>query len=200
MKIAYTPHRLGNPSSLTVKKYEKSLEAIEIYIENLIVSHANLLNQVDINEAEYALTHGLINDFDVSHGNDIEITSNIKMYLVSYVEGLIKSSYQMGVSSGDNKGTAWALNETKKLESKRNQKKRSRPNCETEKIRSDIYYLIEQDFNAFGKSIKDYKHSRYVDKYKKYLEGKGTYPAITDQTITRHIRIIKEIILQENDK
>lgn len=200
MKIEYIPHRFGKPSKSAIKKYEKSLEAIEIYIENLVTSHADLLNQVDVDKAEHALEYGLIQNFDVSHGNDIDVATHIRMYSRLYIEDLIKRAYQMGVCSGDTKGAGWALNEARKLESNKNSAKRSKPNISTEKIRRDIEHLISQDFKDLGEEIKYFKLERYVNKYKDFLATKDTHPTITDQTIKKHIKKIREEILQKSDK
>ena len=107
MVFNYKPQSFTKANKGSIKKYEASLKNLEQYIHNLITSYDYLQQQVEIDNTEFAQEFGLVTDFDICSGSEIDVTQHSKLFLKSYIDEVIKRAYLMGVCSGDTKGTAW---------------------------------------------------------------------------------------------
>ena len=195
MGFNYKPQSFTKANKGSIKKYEASLKNLEQYIHNLITSHDYLQQQVEIDKNEFAQKFGLVTDFDICSGVEIDVAQHCDLFLKSYIDKVIKRAYLMGICSGDTKGTTFALREVKKQTSLKNKERRSKPNCVTEALRNDLRYLIAKDYKEHKEDVIDFQPARYIRMYKLYVEEKSAkgekITFVGDGTLRKHISKIR---------
>jgi hypothetical protein len=194
MKIKYKPNNINELPKPTVARYERAIENAEIYINNLVNSYSYLLDKANVNKNELLLEHGLINERDLIHGENIDIASFVKWYLGEYLDESTKRAYLMGFSSGDNEGAKEGLGYGIRVEKEKSLKGSSKGgkqrNKETVEREKYFYQLIQKELERSGKEILKVSATYFMNKGKPF--------PVEERSVLNSIRKARNKIRAEN--
>lgn len=184
MGFNYKPQSFTKANKGAIKKYEASLKDLEQYIHNLITSHDYLQQQVEIDKNEFAHTFGLVTDFDICSGIEIDVARHTESFLKSYIDEVIKRAYLMGVCSGDTKGTAWVKERMTKASSLGGKRK-----SKSAEARDKYFYdLVKKEVEKNGLPILESPPRYFRLKASKNF---GVAERSLNQSINKAIKLIK---------